>query len=217
MSQSKKSSESREVMPISGLLETLGFSNPSLRSAARQIIETAGYTNPRKTNISVNKAELVQIYIKTNFRLVCSDGCDAASGKKRMKSSLRVRTDKCEFCSGSNQNRLVAKMAKNLSDRGLSEILIVGGSIQSANTLNRLLKSSKINLKIVQGTKRINSKMAKLLCRNSDLVVIWGATQLDHTVSKVFNIAAEPGTKVPVARPGLKALTEAVNIHLRND
>lgn len=217
MSQSKKPSESTEVMPISGLLETLGFSNPSLRCAVRKIIETAGYTNPRKTNIAVDKAKFVQIYIKTNFRLVCSEECDAASGKKRTKSSLRVRADKCEFCNGSDQNRLVAKMAKNLSDRGLSEILIIGGSTQSANTLNRLLKSCKINLKIIEGTKRTNLKMAKLLCRNADLVVIWGATQLDHTVSKVFNIAAEPGTKVPVARPGLKALADAVNIHLRSD
>ena len=132
MSQSKKPSESTEVMPISGLLETLGFSNPSLRCAVRKIIETAGYTNPRKTNIAVDKAKFVQIYIKTNFRLVCSEECDAASGKKRTKSSLRVRADKCEFCNGSDQNRLVAKMAKNLSDRGLSEILIIGGSTQSA-------------------------------------------------------------------------------------
>jgi len=217
MSQSKKPSESSEVIPISGLLETLGFSNPNVQSAVRQIIETAGYTNPRKTNIAVDKAKLVQIYIKANFRLVCSEECDDDAGKKRMKSGLRVRTDKCEFCNGSDQNRLVAKMAKSLSDRGLSEILIVGGSTQSANTLNRLLKSCKINLKIIEGTKRTNLKMAKLLCRNVDLVVIWGATQLDHTVSQVFNIAAEPGTKVPVARPGLKALVDAVNIHLRSN
>jgi len=214
MSQSENSSKPSEVMAISDLLENIGFSTPSLQSAPRKIIEAAGYTNPRKVNIAADKAKLIQTYVETNFRLVCSDGCGEALGKKRMKPNLCVETKKCGFCNGSNQNKLLAQMAKNLSDQGLLEILIVGGSTQSANTLNRVLKNCKVNLKIVEGTKRTNLKTAKLLCRNADVVVIWGATRLDHTVSQVFSAAVEPAKKVPIARPGLKALADAVNIHI---
>jgi hypothetical protein len=166
MSQSENSSKSCEVMAISDLLVSIGFSTPSLQSAPRKIIEAAGYTNSRKVNIAVNKAKLIQTYVETNFRLVCSNECAAALGKKRVKPNLCVETQKCTFCNGSNQNKLLAQMAKNLSDQGLLEILIVGGSTQSANTLNRVLRNCKINLKIVEGTKRTNLKTAKLLCRN---------------------------------------------------
>ena len=216
MCQSENPPKSSEVMPISHLLESIGFSDASLQLAARPIIEAAGYTNSRKINISIDKAKLVEAYIKNNFRLVCSPACAAALGKKRMRTQLQVEIKKCEFCNGSKQNKLLAKMAKDLFDQNLLEILVVGGSPQSASTLNRVLKNCNINIKVIEGTKRTNSKTAKLLCRTADVVVIWGATQLDHTVSQVFSAATEPNKKVPVARPGIKALVEAMNIHLDN-
>ena len=141
MCQSENPPKSSEVMPISHLLESIGFSDASLQLAARPIIEAAGYTNSRKINISIDKAKLVEAYIKNNFRLVCSPACAAALGKKRMRTQLQVEIKKCEFCNGSKQNKLLAKMAKDLFDQNLVEILVVGGSPQSANTLNRVLKN----------------------------------------------------------------------------
>ena len=106
-------------MPISHLLESIGFSDASLQLAARPVIEAAGYTNPRKINISTDKAKLVEAYIKSNFSLVCSPACAAALGKKRMRTQLQVEIKKCEFCNGSKQNKLLAKMAKDLFDQNL--------------------------------------------------------------------------------------------------
>ena len=216
MSTSQNPVKSSEVMLISDLLETIGFSDTGIQSPARKIIETAGYTNPRKINIATDKARLIEAYVENNFRLVCSTACAAALDQKQMRPQLRVKAQKCEFCNGSKQNKLLAKMANDLSNNNLLEILVVGGSTQSANTLNRALKHCKINIKIVEGTKRTNLKTAKILCRSADVVVIWGATQLDHTVSQVFSAAADPAKKVPVARPGLNALADAMNIHLGN-
>jgi hypothetical protein len=67
----------------------------------------------------------------------------------------------------------------------MRRVVVVGGSPGTHDEL-RSLVAGGLELRLVAGTERRTSRDAKADLAWADLVVVWGGTELDHKVSKLY-------------------------------
>lgn len=105
---------------------------------------------------------------------------------------VRVSPERCEIAGGSDIRAGFRRLVDACRRARVSQVTIVGGSPAYRRELKRLAgpHGRELKLNLVSGTKRREKKRAEADLRTSDLVVIWGSTELDHSVSAVYTRSA---------------------------
>lgn len=202
---------SGDAIPIDAMLREMGFDTPAARKQVRAALEAAGLTNPRKTAMSLDKRERAAEAIASALVRVCGADCAALAVDGR--TPVIVGGVTCEICAGSNNRRAALEAAAVLDARGITRVLIVGGSPPTRKQLSALLSPLGIELEMVEGTVKHSQKVALERMNRAQAVVIWGATELDHAVSELYTAEPPPHVRViPVARRGVAALCDALRI-----
>lgn len=113
---------------------------------------------------------------------------------------VRVPPDRCEITGGSDIRGAFRRLLDACQTAAeMHEITIVGGSPAYRQQLKELAEPHRaaLRLNLVSGTRRRTRRRAVADMRKSDLVVIWGATELDHSVSAVYTGEGAPILRVP--------------------
>lgn len=169
----------------------LGFGSDT-RQVARATLEAAGLTRPGKTRLSVEKTAKAEAALREAFALHChSPECIAfakASGRAPLPADSKQR---CVRCGGSEN----ARAARELTEAGIKRLVVVGGTPATREELERLLGGA-IELRLVDGTRHRPIERAKADLEWADRVLLWGATELHHKVSKQYADAAATKHKV---------------------
>jgi hypothetical protein len=193
---------------IEALLDDLGFAGDNARRA-RTALEDAGLTNPRKKRISAAKLGDLKAVLSTRFMLVCARAsCRAAAAGTDRAVLDAARPTACEVCGGSANATEIGRAIAALVDEGLRRIVVVGGSPSTREELRGLI-ADRLELRLVSGTDRRTSRDAKADLVWADLVVIWGSTELDHKISRLYTGASQ-GRVVTCAKRGIAALAETL-------
>ncbi len=187
------------------LLADLGYRTESARRAARAALEAAGLTNARKQRIAAPKLPLVKATLDQSCVLVCERAScrDAAVASAKTIVAVAQATD-CSVCGGSENRAAIDRAVDALARRGWRRVVVVGGSPGTHHDLADLV-GDRFELRLVDGTERRTSREAKADLAWADLVIIWGGTELDHKVSKLYTDARDPRVVV-CARRGIAAL-----------
>lgn len=112
---------------------------------------------------------------------------------------IRVPGPRCEVTGGSDIQAGFRRFTNACARAGIGQVTIVGGSPAYRRQLERLAHKSpgKLRLNLVSGTTRRTKHRAKADARKSDLIIIWGGTELDHSVTSVYTSAPDKTLRVP--------------------
>jgi hypothetical protein len=127
---------------------------------------------------------------------------------------VRVPAERCEITGGSDIQAGFRQFLDACRLSGVRRLTIVGGSPAYRRELDELATphAKELKLNLVSGTKRRERKRAEADKRTSDIVVIWGATELDHSVSAVYTQGA--GNILTVRHRGISRMLSQVAEHL---
>lgn len=117
----------------------------------------------------------------------CDDpGCQPSGDAPR----LRVAKASCEVCGGSDVQRAFVAFATACHGAGFDRVTIVGGSPAYREALRGLSRSvgGGLQLRVVQNERPGEGKRAQAV---RGLVVIWGATAVDHTTTGHYRGAGD--------------------------
>lgn len=202
---------------IGEVLEELGYCGAPARAAARAALEEAGLTHPGKSRISTAKAAKVQALLDAAFARACTDpACQAAAQRHKPAARLlEVAKPCCENCGGSDNLKALRRLAELCRARGLTRIVVVGGSPSVRAELTEL-KPPEWELRLIDGTERRTLDKARADLEWAQMVFVWGASELDHRVSKLYTDTASPHRHkiVQIARRGVAALLNAGSEHV---
>jgi hypothetical protein len=195
--------------PISDVLASLGLTGAHARQA-RLVLEAEGITNPRKTRLSVVKMDRAERAINARFARLCHncEGHVAFDGRER----VRVRPDACANCGGSRTARALEELAAACRAGGVRRLVVVGGSPDTRGGLAAI--DGQPQLRLVDGTERRTRSKAQGDLEWADLVIVCGATQLAHKVSRLYTTARTSTPVVTASRRGLEAIAVAAVEHL---
>ena len=138
--------------------------------------------------------------------LLCgSERCPGRPGTVR----IDVAPERCDVCGGSDIKRAAHGFFDACVAAGVKRVRIVGGSPPYRKQLASLTsEDGRVDLKLISGTGRRTKTDARADQKHSDLVVLWGATILDHSVSQ--NYETGRGRVIPVAHRGIARMLELV-------
>ncbi len=126
-----------------------------------------------------------------------------------------VNKERCEICSGSDIAASFHGFVQACVDNDVRRATIVGGSPAYRRQLQALADEDEDapKLNLVSGTRQREKRRAASDLRSSDVVVIWGGTELDHSVSEVYR--GEDARIVRVAHRGIARMLQIVRSELR--
>lgn len=204
------------------MLAQLGVVAADQVSAARDLLEAEGLTNPRKTNISLAKREAVTAAIDTMYRRLCTRcaadveagagtaGAVPTGGGPDERPILRVAQPNCTRCGGSNNQRAVDEMLAACARAKVTRIVFVGGSPSIRQELMQMLGDA-LELRLVEGTRSIARAAADADIAWADLVVVLGTSQLAHKVSQLYTDDPAARKKaITVRRRGIESIATAI-------
>ena len=139
----------------------------------------------------------------------CGD-CPGADAR----AVLRVPRSRCEVCGGSDIRREARRFVDACLNHGTTRVTIVGGSPKYHRQLRELVQHRVLKLRLVPGDARRSLRQARDDLRGSDLVIIWGATVLDHATSAPYTQQRELGRLHTVQQRGITSMLGAVVDHL---
>jgi hypothetical protein len=130
---------------------------------------------------------------------------------------VRVPAERCEITGGSDIQAGFRQFLDACRRSGVRRLTIVGGSPAYRRELVELAApyARELKLNLVSGTKRRERKRAEADKRTSDIVVIWGATELDHSVSAVYTQGT--GNVLTVRHRGISRMLSQVAEHLSRE
>lgn len=168
---------------LSALLDRRGCRTREEREAClRHLIESKALDAFLERAIVSESRELDAI-LDAAVSFVCGrEECRPAAGS----TPLVVEAHRCEVCGGSDLRLAAKKLFDACLEKGLKRIRVVGGSPTYHTQLRELAADSPIELKLISGVDRRTEREAKADQKHSDLVVLWGATLLDHSTSGLY-------------------------------
>ena len=197
-------------------LSAKGFALPEAKRIARAALEDAHLTRPGKQRFSDEKVPRVEALLKERFFLHCEqDECRAAataSGRAPVRCEPKSA---CERCGGSANAAAESEFLPAGARAGVRRVVIVGGSPSVRSELEHSLGRA-LELRMVDGTERRTLDRARSDLEWADIVLVWGASELDHKVSLLYTASASPHRRkvVNVARRGVAALLAEAVKHL---
>jgi hypothetical protein len=198
-------------LDIDELLMGLGFDTPEGRSRARALLETERLTRAGKSRIDGTKVERVEGLLSERLFVCCgAANCLRLAAGRAVVSCAQVRS--CQGCGGSANRRSVEAAQAAFQRASIRHVVIVGGSPAVHEEILRL-KSDAWELRLIDGKAKRTLDQARADARWSDLVLIWGATELDHKVSGLYLAEVPRDRLVMTARRGVAALFDEAATH----
>ncbi len=196
-------------LSLEDLLADLGYRTIAARRLAVSALVEVGLTTGRKSRIVASKLDAVKATLADRFVLVCSRTSCRSDASRTGKTLIHIaRPTDCSICGGSANESSIDRAIAALASRGLLKLVVVGGSPTTQEKLRELVRD-RLELRLVPGTDRRTSTDAKADLAWADVVVIWGGTQLDHTVSKLYT-DRRSAKVVTCGRRGIEALADTM-------
>jgi hypothetical protein len=204
---------------IEAFLRAEGFASAEALDAARVALEAGGLTRAGKRRIAEAKLESAREALARALQRLCANPECArlarAGGARRTR--VRVEPAACEVCGGSNVRRATRALALCLTSRGVRRVLIVGGKGAQHTEIEDPLLAAGLEVRFVDGTRGSPSRRdAAPDLQWAQVLVVWGATQLPHKVSRLYTDdlpAHLRGRTVRLARRGIEAVCREVMAH----
>ena len=151
-------------------------------------------------------AALVRL-LEERLALVCSRESCSPDGDV---VAVRVPPGRCEMCGGSDIRAAFERFSEAAERCGIEALVVVGGSPAYRRQLRALADKTRspIRLDLVSGTTRRPRHKVEADMRRAQLVVIWGATLLDHSVSVAYR--GGPARVLKVPERGITRMLDAV-------
>lgn len=204
-----------DYLEVENMLGSLGYNDESAMAAAWLTLEREGLVEPRKRVIAKRHLARVRRILKPEKTQVCSNICSyitkALQGDSR--EHLLVDPISCQVCLGSRNRQVAASMSTVLRIKGISKVVVVGGSEQVQDELAKLLQGKGIQFRFINGQKSSGNKVAQNNRRWAELVIIWPHF-LKHSQSWGYTVEASEGKDfIVVRRGGIKELCMEVVRH----
>lgn len=197
-------------LDIVELLRAEGLANAEAQRDGRRALEAAGLTRPGKRRIARTKLEDARRAIAERLLRLCGDPecLRLANGGAAARPSVVAAANACEVCGGSNNRRAAAALVRCLRRNGVRRVLVVGGSPSTRAELGRLLADGgDLETRLVDPDGSHARKDAEPHLQWAQLLVVWGATQLPHKVSKLYTDRPPPHLRVvSLAKRSVEAL-----------
>jgi hypothetical protein len=153
-------------------------------------------------------------------RIVLVDGALAAELEADQDCvAVAVPPPRCEVTGGSDVRAAYYRLVEACHAARVTRITIVGGSPAYRKQLKGLAAPHRdtLRLEVVSGTRRRVRHRVEADLRSSDLIVLWGATLLDHSVSGGYTGSGTPTLMVPHRGISgmLARLSESIAAHPR--
>jgi hypothetical protein len=201
--------QTNDVVSIDDLLRDAGFGAPSAQRAARRALEDAGITRTGKRGIAAYKREKALAVLAKTFVVVCGAACRTLAPATRHPV---IGAGLCEICQGSNNRRAMLAAARALRDNGVKRVLIVGGRGEQHRQIAAAFRGEGVVAQGVIGTSVSHTqKDAQANMRRAGVMIIRGATELRHAVSKLYASDRPDHLRViQIGRRGTEALCAAI-------
>jgi hypothetical protein len=124
------------------------------------------------------------------------------------RAVVRLARERCEVCGGADIRREVRLLEDECLLHGLRRVTIVGGSPKYRRQLKQLFSDPRLSVRLQPGNVRVTAKKARQVMEGSDLVVIWGATILDHSVSDLYQV--KDGDRARLVRLAVRGIGRMV-------
>lgn len=197
----------------------MGFGLSAGKQRARELLEEAGLTRAGKTRMSNEKLEKAEALLHERVFLHCTQSeCVAFAKSSGREPLLCEPRNTCERCGGSDNSRAVKDVIDACRRRGVTKLVIVGGSPTVRQELERLMTGSGLELRLVDGTKARPLDQARGDLAWGDVVMLWGATELHHKVSNQYqDHATGPAKKklIHVPKRGIAQVLSGLLQHLQ--
>ncbi len=170
--------------PLQALLQSRGLMGQDEFRALFLALAEARQLGGLLPQLLVEDEDRARIFLDDKVVLLGDCGaCPSAPGR----AVLRVPTPRCEVCGGSDIRRLVRQFVDACLLSGLLKITVVGGSPKYHRQLRDLVDHHRLDLELVNGTVRRNARQARADMDNRDVIVLWGGTLLDHSISDLYD------------------------------
>ena len=176
-------------LDILELLRREGLETADAQREGRRALEAAGLTRPGKRRISRAKLADAGRTLSERLLRLCDDGeCRRlADGRGAGRVAVLAAGSACEICGGSNNRRAAVALARCLRRNDVRRVLVVGGSPTTRAELERLLADDgRLEIRLVDAGGSHSRRDAEPHLQWAQLLVVWGATQLPHKVSKLY-------------------------------
>lgn len=182
--------------PLVGLAELLserGLLGDDEHAAAIRALADARRLNELSRLLGASEPAPVAELLSSRLVLHCGrEDCPVPVGV----SVVRVSLARCEICDGSDTRRAIRRFGEALLLRGVKRLTLVGGS----PPYHRILKEhldARVELHLIPGDARHTQTQAQHEQRWAQLIVVWGGTLLDHSVSGHYGGDTPPTIRVP--------------------
>lgn len=200
-------------------MERLQSEAPERSASARALLEARGLVGDSELDLilrglgdlhegagliellSATDVEAAQLWLEDRVALVCAS-CTAAPGR----AVLSVPPARCDVCGGSDIRRAVRRFQDAALLSGLGRVVIVGGSPQYHRQLRALVNDPRITLNLIPGDRRRTSRQVAADEAGADLVIVWGATMLDHSLSQLYG--RHGGRVITIPHRGIARMLE---------
>lgn len=128
---------------------------------------------------------------------------------------VHVPKARCEISGGSDTRATFHGFVQACVDRDVRKVTIVGGSPAYRRQLKALADEhdEAPSLNLVSGTRRREKRRAEADLRGSDLVVLWGGSELDHSVTSSYR--GGPAQLVRASHRGISGMLAQARSALR--
>ncbi len=129
-------------------------------------------------------------------RLVLSCGADPCTPRHPGTLVLKVDRDRCEVCAGSDSRQAFSAFRQAVRAAGFTRCTVVGGSPAYREMLRELERtlSDGLELRYVEDVAPKADQRARQV---RGLVIIWGATAVDHAATSHYRDAGDKVLEIP--------------------
>jgi hypothetical protein len=127
------------------------------------------------------------------------------------EATVTVTPRRCEVCGGSDIQAAFARFVDACERKQVHNLVLVGGSPAYRKQIGALAAAHpSLRLDLVPGTVRRPTRKAEADMHRADIVVIWGGTLLDHSISENYREGSGKARLVTVRDRGITRMLEAV-------
>ena len=199
---------------INAMLHRLGVRDRRAQSRAIDKLKESGVmsSRARRSGIARFKVDRAAQVLNEMFAWHCNRGECRRLAKESGRIPLAVDQRSCSQCGGSPDRQSLYELSQRMLASGLSRLLVVGGTNCEFRTI-RDGSPDTLSWRFVDGTKARTDRHYRELMEWADVIVIWGSTPLNHSVSNRFSKAGDDRV-VEVAKRGIRALAIEIIRHL---
>lgn len=201
---------------IQDMLSKMGLTEETEQRTAIAALQEAGVISPRpnRSGIASSKKAKVKQVLHSQFLWHCRRGDCQREATGSGRPLLLVDADFCAAAAHAPRQALLMKLGNALQSRGLSRVLLVGGT---GEYWQQIESSSPADLewRFIDGKKAKDYRHFRPHKCWAQLTVIWASTPLDHKVSQQFVsspdswVVTAPGRGIEaMVRDVLEALTK---------